>query len=100
LAIRQGLLAEVDPARGLNQAADPLTVQVRQPDTALVAETLLDIADMAGLADLVEKLLMTAPELVYGVRVTLTAAGPKPAAETVQKLNEVLAKVKVGWQLK
>ncbi len=100
LAIRQGLLAEVDPARGLNHTADPLAVQVRQPDTALVAETMLDIAELAGLANLAEKLLMTAPELVYELRVTLTAAGPKPATETVQKLNEALAKVKAEWQLK
>ncbi|MCG3212549.1 MAG: hypothetical protein FOGNACKC_06219 [Anaerolineae bacterium] len=99
-AIQHGLLVEVDPARGLNQVSDPLAVQVRQPDTALVAETLLDIADLTGLTGLAEELLMTAPELVYGVRVTLTAAGPKPAAETVQKLNKALEKIKAGWQLK
>jgi hypothetical protein len=30
----------------------------------------------------------------------LTAAGPKPPAETVQQLNKALARVKAGWQLK
>ncbi|MCX7707207.1 MAG: hypothetical protein N2204_04290, partial [Anaerolineae bacterium] len=98
-AIRRGLLAEADERHTLGTAANPLTVRVRRPAAALLAEAMLDPAALQRLAERVERLLLAAPELAFTFRVALAAEGERPDAETLARLNALLAEVQPGWRL-
>jgi len=65
---------------------------------ALLAEAPLDSMALQRLAERVERLLITAPELAFSFRVTLSAEGPRPDAETLDGLNELLEEVQPGFR--
>ena len=98
-AVAQGTLVEADDWRRLDTAPDPLAVRVRLPTATLFAETTLEPAALQKLAEQVEQLLVIAPELAFTFRVTLSAEGPRPDADTLQRLNELLGEIQAGWKL-
>ena len=98
-AISRGLVTEADEWRTLGTAPDPLTVRVRLPAAALLAEATLDPMAVQKLAERVEQLLITAPELAFSFRVTLSAEGQRPDPDTLDRLNELLEEVQPGWGL-
>ena len=51
------------------------------------------------LAEQLDQLLTIAPELALSFRVTLTAEGQRPGAETLERLNEFLEQIRPGWRL-
>lgn len=73
---------------------------MRLPAAALFAEATLDPSALQKLAEQVEELLTIAPELAFTFRVTLSAEGQRPDAETLQRLDDLLAEIQVGWELK
>jgi hypothetical protein len=98
-ALAQGALVEADEWRTLEAAPDPLSVRVRLPAAALFAEATLDAAALQKLAEQVEGLLTTAPELAFTFRVALSAEGKRPDSGTLQRLNDLLTEIQAGWKL-
>lgn len=98
-AIAQGLVAEADEWRRLDTATDPLAVRIRLPAAVLLAEATLDPMALQKLAERVEQLLTIAPQLAFSFRVILSAEGQRPDAETLQRLNELLAEIQPEWGL-
>ena len=72
--------------------------RVRRPSRALVAEKILGPVELQNLAEVAEALLATAPGLDFTSRVVLSADGELLDEETLERLNEVLKKVKSGWR--
>jgi hypothetical protein len=99
-ALAQGTLVEADEWRTLGKASDPLGVRVRLPAAALFAEATLDPVTLQKLAEQIGELLTIAPELAFTFRVTVSAEGQPPDAETLQRMNELLAEIQAGWELK
>lgn len=100
-AVRQAIerreLVESDVQ--LNQTTNPLTVRVKRPAAALLAEAALNPMAVQKLAERMDQLLTIAPELNFSFRVTLCAEGERVSAETLKRLNEVLAEIQQGWKL-
>lgn len=94
-AISQGLLDSIDQW----QTGNPLAVRVRKPTKVLFAEAQLAPVDLGRLVEKLDELLTTAPELVFTFRVALSAEGQVPDDESLQKLNDILGKLKPGWTL-
>jgi len=92
-------VAEADEWRRLATVPDPLAVRIRLPAAALLAEATLDPMALQKLAERVEQLLTVAPQLAFSFRVILSAEGPRPDAETLQRLNELLAEIRPEWRL-
>jgi len=97
-AIRQGLLVEADERQRLGTASNTLAIKVRRPATVLLAETVLDPAALQKLAERIEQLLLIAPEFAFTFNVTLSAEGQRPDADSIRRLDELLAQVQVGWR--
>ena len=74
-------------------------MRVQRPDVAIYAEATLDALALKRLGERVEELMMIAPELAFSFRVVLSAEGQALDEETRGRLNEVLGKVKEGWEI-
>jgi hypothetical protein len=98
-AIRQGRLVEADERQRIGAASNVLTVKVRRPAAALLAETVLDAAALQKLAERIEHLLRVAPELAFTFKLTVSAEGQRPDSETLRRLNVLLDEVQKGWAL-
>jgi len=98
-AIRQGVLVEADERQKLGTTSNALIVKVRRPAAALLAETVLDPAALQKLVERIEQLLLTAPELAFTFKLTLSAEGERPDTEILQRLNALLDEVQKGWVL-
>jgi hypothetical protein len=98
-AIAGGQVVEADEWRQLATAPDPLAVRIRLPAAALLAEATLDPMALQKLAERVERLLTIAPQLAFSFRVILSAEGQRPDAETLERLNALLAEIHPEWKL-
>ena len=92
-ALSQGLLAPIDQW----QAVNPLAVRVRKPSKVLFAEAQLDPVALERLVEKLAELFTTAPELAFTFSVSLSAEGQVADDAAIQKLNDILSKIKPGW---
>jgi hypothetical protein len=98
-ALARGLFALADPKKALPTGKGFLDVRVRMPKASLYAEAQLSAKEIQDFAEIVADLKREAPELEFSFRVTLAAEGEKPTADTLAKLNEMLARVSSKWRL-
>jgi hypothetical protein len=98
-ALARGLFAVGDPKKGIPAGKTYVETRVRMPKASLFAEAQLSAQEVQDFAEVVAELKKTAPELEFGFRVTITAEGDKPTAETMEKLNELMTRVSGKWRL-
>jgi hypothetical protein len=98
-ALARGLFRLADPRKSLPQGRVFLEVALRMPRASLFAEAQLLAQEVQDFAEVVAELKRIEPELEFRFRVTITAEGEKPSAETLVKLNEALRRVSPKWTL-
>jgi hypothetical protein len=69
------------------------------PKASLYAEAQLSAQEIQDFAEVVAELKRAAPELEFSFRVTVTAEGEKPTADTLTSLNEMIGRVSSKWRL-
>ena len=97
--IALGKAALVDYAGSLSSAPNPLAIRVARPAKVLMAEAALSPVEVQQLADSIDRLLTTAPELAFTFRVTLAVEGEAPTADVLAQMNEILNEIRTGWKL-
>lgn len=95
-ALNRGIIILAD---GAGTGAMTSTTRVRVPNVTLFAEAQLSPRQLQDLADIVQDLVGTAPELRFAFRVSVSAEGAKPTPEVIAALNKLLAKVSGKWRL-
>ena len=95
-AIQRGHIA-LDGGLDLPEDARFLEVRLRIPPRTLFTEAQLSAAQLQDFSDAVVKLKQAAPGLDFDFRVVVTAEGEAPDEALLERMNEVLAKVKAGW---
>jgi hypothetical protein len=98
-ALARGLFALADPKKSLPSGKSLLDVRVRLPRASVYAEAQLTAREIQDFAEVVPELKRAAPELEFSFRVTVTAEGDKPTADTLVTLNELLDRVTAKWRL-
>lgn len=76
-----------------------LAVRIRRPDTILFGEAQLDPLGLERLAEQADNLYLIAEGMNLTFKVSLTLEGQMPDEDALQRLNEILSKIQLGWRL-